>query len=262
MDEQGGRIIVEGNAIAWRRVAGRGPGLVWLGGFNSTMDGTKAQALAAWAGEKGLAFLRHDYSGHGESGGDFAEGTISRWLAESLAVFDAHSSGPQILAGSSMGAWIALRMVQEMARRGERGRIAGLLLIAPAPDFTHELHGPRLTDEQRQALERDGFFTAPSAYDEVPYVFTRALFEDGEANRVLTGPIDTWCPVHIIHGMADPDVPHAHALRLVEHLPADNMTLTLIKDGDHRLSRPQDLALLMRAAGAMAAQICGETPGA
>ena len=251
MTEQDGRIIVDGNSIAFRRIPGAAPGLVWLGGFRSTMRGTKADALAAFACASGLAFLRHDYSGHGESGGAFTDGTISRWLNESLAVFEAHSQGPQILFGSSMGAWIALRMVQELARRGEKGRIAGLVLIAPAPYFTSDLHAPRLTDEHKAALDHDGFFTVPSAYDDEPYVFTRALFEDGEVNRVLTGPLDTWCPVHIIQGLDDPDVPHAHALKLVEHLPADDVTLTLVRGGDHRLSRLQDLDLLTRAAATM-----------
>lgn len=252
-------IPVDGTPIACRRQPGDSPGVVWLGGFRSDMRGIKAETLATFTRDQDLAFLRHDYSGHGESGGDFADGTISRWLSQSLAVFDAMTSGPQILVGSSMGGWIALRMMQEMAKRDEKARIAGLVLIAPAPDFTSDLAGPRLTDDQKALLDTDGFFTAPSAYDDGPYVFTRALFDDGETNRVLTGPIDTFCPVHILQGMQDPDVPHTHALRLMEHLPADDVTLTLVKDGDHRLSRPQDLALLTRTVGAMARRIRGES---
>jgi pimeloyl-ACP methyl ester carboxylesterase len=239
---------VDGRAIAFRRRAGAAPGLVWLGGYRSDMKGTKAEALDAWCLETGRAFLRHDYSGHGESGGAFSDGTISRWLAESLAVFRANASGPQILVGSSMGGWIALRMVQELQKAGEGGRVAGLLLIAPAPDFTSELVWPKLTDAQKRDIEQKGFFGEPSAYSDDPYVYTRALFEDGEKNRVLTGLIDTHCPVTILQGMQDQDVPYSHALRLVEHLPADDVTLSLVRDGDHRLSRPQDLAMLLRAA--------------
>jgi pimeloyl-ACP methyl ester carboxylesterase len=239
---------VEGRAIAFRRRAGSEPGLVWLGGYRSDMKGTKAAALDAWCAENGRAFLRHDYSGHGESGGQFEDGTISRWLAESLAVFGAASTGRQILVGSSMGGWIALRMVQELQKAGEGHRVAGLLLIAPAPDFTSELVWPKLTDAQRREVEETGRYAKPSQYSGDPYVYTRALFEDGARNRVLDGIIDTHCPVTILQGMQDPDVPYAHALRLMEHLPADDVTISLVRDGDHRLSRPQDIATLLRAA--------------
>ena len=234
---------VDGANIAVRRTAGAEPGLVWLGGYRSDMLGTKAEALAGWASDKGGAFLRHDYSGHGESGGDFAAGTISKWLAESLAVLRRHSEGRQVLVGSSMGAWIALRMVQELRKAGESGRVAGLVLIAPAPDFTADLVEPALTSAQRRDLAAKGFFGKPSGYSEEPYIYTRALIEDGRRNLVMGGPIDTHCPVHILQGMADPDVPHTHALKLVSLLPADDVTLSLVPDGDHRLSRPQDLAL-------------------
>ncbi|MCY0093058.1 alpha/beta fold hydrolase [Hoeflea ulvae] len=178
------------------------PGFVWLGGYRSDMTGSKAEALCQLAGDQGRAALRFDYSGHGASGGSFREGTISRWLEESLAVFDACTSGPQILVGSSMGGWIALRMVQELRARGDGDRVAGLVLIAPAPDFTLELMEPELTDAQRQALERDGYYEEPTPYGPEPNVFTRALFEDGRKNRVLEGLIDTGAPVHIIqwHG--------------------------------------------------------------
>ncbi|MCB1419334.1 MAG: alpha/beta hydrolase [Notoacmeibacter sp.] len=245
-------ITVEGTCIAVRHLpAGRATdraGLVWLGGFRSSMDGTKANALAAMAAGEELSLLRHDYSGHGESGGAFEAGTISRWLAESLAVFDRFTDGPQVLVGSSMGAWIALRMVQELANRGDGARIAGLLVIAPAPDFTTLLRRPALTPEQENALMRDGRIELPSRYDDGPYVYTRALFEDGEVNRVLTGPLDTHCPVHIIHGTEDADVPLAHGLRLMEHLPADNVTLSIVRGGDHRLSRDDDLRLILASA--------------
>lgn len=242
-----------GIPIAYRRRAGKAPGVVWLGGYRSDMKGTKALALDDWAARNGRALLRHDYSGHGESGGAFADGTISLWLSQSLAAFDALTDGPQILVGSSMGGWIALRMAQELAKAGT-ARIAGLLLLAPAPDFTAELVEPALTADQTTALARDGFFTTPSEYSGEPSLFTRALLEDGRANRVLTGPIDTYCPVHIIQGMRDPDVPHTHALRLTSLLPADDVTLSLVPDGDHRLSRPQDIAMMITALDGLIAQ--------
>lgn len=240
-------ITADGERIAVRRREGAAPGAVWLGGFRSDMLGTKAEALDGWAAANGRAFLRHDYSGHGESGGAFAEGTVSRWLAQSLAVFHRFCAGPQILVGSSMGGWIALRMVQELQKAGEGGRVAGLLLLAPAPDFTVELMEPQLTGAQRRDLHEKGFFEEPSQYSPEPNVYTRALFEDGRENRVLVGTLDTHCPVHILQGMQDPDVPHALALKLVEHLPADDVTLSLIRDGDHRLSRPQDIAMMIAA---------------
>jgi len=236
-----------GETIAVRRREGSNPGLFWLGGYRSDMRGTKAEAIDGFAAERGLAATRHDYSGHGESSGRFVDGTISRWLAESLAVFRSMTAGPQILIGSSMGAWIALRMVQELDKAGERDRIAGLVLLAPAPDFTMELIEPSLGDEQREALARSGYFEEASQYSHEPYIYTRALIEDGRANRVLGATIHTHCPVHILHGRDDPDVPYSLAIRLAEHLPADDVTLTLIPDGDHRLSRPEDIALMLRA---------------
>lgn len=245
---------VSGTAIALRRQEGGEPGLVWLGGYRSDMLGTKAETLAKWAAETGHAYLRHDYSGHGESGGEFRDGTISRWVEESLAVFRAFSTSRQVLVGSSMGAWIALRMVQELHKAGERGRVAGMVLIAPAPDFTVELMEPKLTKKQKRALEEQGFIADPSEYSPEPNIYTRALFEDGRNNRVLDGMIDTHCPVHVLQGMADPDVPHTHALKLVQHLPADDVTVSLIPDGDHRLSRPQDLDLLIHAVESIVAQ--------
>ncbi|GAB4357856.1 MAG: alpha/beta hydrolase [Oricola sp.] len=241
--------------IAVRRRAGGNPGLVWLGGYRSDMLGTKAETLDALAAETGLAYVRHDYSGHGESGGRFTDGTISKWLAESIAVFGRYTSGPQILVGSSMGGWIALRMVQELNRGSEDDRIAGLVLLAPAPDFTHELMLPELSDVQKADLERQGYFEEESEYSPEPNIFTKALFDDGEKNRVMTAPLDTWCPVHILQGMADPDVPWTHAQKLMEFLPKDDVTLTLVKDGDHRLSRPQDLDLLRRTVAAMAERV-------
>ncbi|TPW26219.1 alpha/beta hydrolase [Pararhizobium mangrovi] len=256
--------IEVGHASTVRRIAVRhrpggsgGPGLVWLGGYRSDMEGTKAVELDRYAARESIACTRHDYSGHGASGGAFAEGTISRWLEESLAVFDAFTTGPQILVGSSMGGWIALRMAQELARRGDGKRIGGMLLLAPAPDFTHELVEPALNEEQRRALEADGYFEEPTPYGPEPNVFTKALLDDGRANAVLDGIIDTGCPVHILQGMEDPDVPYRHALRLVEHLPSDDVVLSLVRDGDHRLSRPEDLARMANALSAMIADLGG-----
>jgi pimeloyl-ACP methyl ester carboxylesterase len=227
---------------------------MWLGGYRSDMRGTKAEALDDWAASAGHSITRHDYSGHGESGGAFADGTISRWLGESLAVFRACTKGRQILVGSSMGAWIALRMTQELRKSGEGTRVAGMLLLAPAPDFTTELMEPQLTAAHRRDLAEKGYFEEPSEYSPEPNRYTRALFEDGAKNRVMTGPIDTHCPVHIIQGMKDADVPHSHALKLVSCLPADDVTLSLVPDGDHRLSRPQDIAMILRAVEGLVAQ--------
>ncbi|ESY20803.1 MULTISPECIES: alpha/beta hydrolase [unclassified Mesorhizobium] len=241
---------VDGIDIAVRHSSGATPGVVWLGGYKSDMLGTKAQTLSDWAAREGRAYLRHDYSGHGESGGAFADGTISKWLGESLAAFRHFTEGKQILVGSSMGAWIALRMVQELRKAGD-SNVVGLVLLAPAPDFTAELVEPALTEEQRRDLREKGFFEEPSDYSAEPYIYTSALIEDGRANRVMTGPIDTHCPVHILQGLADADVPASHALKLVSLLPADDVTLSLIPDGDHRLSRPQDLDMLLRAVGDM-----------
>ncbi|MDQ2632803.1 MAG: alpha/beta hydrolase [Pseudomonadota bacterium] len=251
---------VQGAGIAYRRIAGGAPGIVWLGGYRSDMLGTKAETLASWAESSGRAFLRHDYSGHGESGGAFADGTISKWLGESLAVFRRLTDGPQVLVGSSMGAWIALRLVQELHKIGEGDRVAGLVLLAPAPDFTAELIEPALTRKQKRELERQGYFEEKSEYSPEPNIYTRALIDDGRQNRVMTGPIDTHCPVHILQGLADPDVPHSHALKLISLLPADDVTLSLIPEGDHRLSRPQDLELLIRAVEAVIEQ--GASPDA
>ncbi|MGF9565323.1 alpha/beta hydrolase [Neorhizobium sp. JUb45] len=246
--EQTGRLTVGADdgarEIAYaHRPAARAdaPTLVWLGGYRSDMSGTKAMEMDAVAAEHGIAALRLDYSGHGQSGGNFNDGTISRWLEESIAVVDHITPEHVILVGSSMGGWIALRMVQELARRGKGPKVDGLVLIAPAPDFTHDLIEPALTDKERQSLSERGYFEEFSEYSPEPNIFTRALMEDGAKNRVLTGITETGCPVHILQGMKDADVPYQHVLKLIEFLPADDVVLTLIRDGDHRLSRPQDL---------------------
>ncbi|WP_064681477.1 alpha/beta hydrolase [Rhizobium bangladeshense] len=222
------------------------PTLVWLSGYRSDMCGTKALELDGLAGELGTACIRLDYSGHGLSGGSFRDGTISRWLEEALAVILHIAPDRIILVGSSMGGWIALRLAQELARQ-DGPELAGMILIAPAPDFTSELIEPNLKARERKLLAERGYFEERSQYSPEPNVYTRALIEDGRKNRVLDGMIETGCPVHILQGMKDPDVPHAHALKLLEHLPADDVVLTFIRDGDHRLSRPGDIALLLSA---------------
>lgn len=239
----------ETREIAWKRraAAKQGPAVIWLGGYKSDMEGTKALALDAFAAATGFEAIRFDYSGHGVSGGAFKDGTISRWLEETLAIITHFAPKEAILVGSSMGGWIALRAVQEIIRRRLSVQVKGLILIAPAPDFTCDLIEPELTDAQRQSLKERGYFEEPSEYGPEPYVYTRALIEDGRQNRVLQGVIATSCPVHILQGMRDTSVPHAHALKLLEHLPADDVVLTLIRDGDHRLSRPQDIERLTSA---------------
>ncbi|MDH7802611.1 MULTISPECIES: carboxylesterase [unclassified Rhizobium] len=241
-------------AFLHRRATSRedAPTLVWLGGYRSDMTGTKAVELDRFVAENGLACLRLDYSGHGASGGDFKKGTISRWLEEALAVVREKAQSRVVLVGSSMGGWIALRMVEELRKAGGAPSVTGLVLIAPAPDFTAELIEPSLTEAEKQSLEEKGYFEEHSEYSSEPNIFTRALMEDGQQNRVLTGIITTGCPVHILQGMRDPDVPYQHALKLLEHLPADDVVLTLIRDGDHRLSRPQDIDRMLAAVKALA----------
>ncbi len=237
--------------IAVRARSGAGPGVFWLSGFNSDMRGTKAQALDAWAGEKGRACVRFDYSGHGESGGAFVDGTISRWLEESLAVFDRFCAGPQIVVGSSMGGWLALLLARQVAKRKTEdgsggGGLAGLVLIAPAPDFTEELMWKGFSAKVREEIETKGLWLRPSDYGD-PYPITRALIEDGRKHLVLGSSINVGCPVRILQGAQDADVPWQHAFALTSQLPSDDVVLTLIQDGDHRLSRPQDIARLIAA---------------
>ena len=233
--------------IAVRARAGSAPGLFWLSGFNSDMQGTKAIALDAWAAERNRACVRFDYSGHGESGGAFVDGTIGRWLEETVAVFEQFCAGPQVVIGSSMGGWMALLLAREMARRpAPRASLAGLVLIAPAPDFTEELMWKGFSPEIRHQIETDGVWLRPSAYGE-PYPITRALIEEGRNHLLLGGSIDVGCPVRILQGAQDPDVPWRHAFALAHRLPVDDVVLTMIRDGDHRLSRPQDIARMIAA---------------
>jgi pimeloyl-ACP methyl ester carboxylesterase len=233
--------------IAVRARAGGSPGLFWLGGFNSDMKGTKALALDAWAAEQGRACVRFDYSGHGESGGAFIDGTVGRWLEESIAVFEQFCRGPHVVIGSSMGGWMALLLACEIARRRVSGAsLAGLVLIAPAPDFTEALMWNGFSPEIRREIETRGVWLRPSQYGE-PYPITRALIEEGRNHLLLGSAIDVGCPVRILQGGQDPDVPWQHAFALAHRLPSDDVVLTMIQDGDHRLSRPQDIARIIAA---------------
>ena len=235
--------------IAVRARAGSAPGLFWLGGFHSDMKGTKAVALDAWAAERGRACVRFDYSGHGESGGAFTDGTIGRWLEESVAVFQNFCSGPQVVIGSSMGGWMALLLAREIAKRADnRASLAGMVLIAPAPDFTEELMWKGFSPEIRAEIEQKGFWLRPSEYgDGTPYPITRALIEEGRNHLLLGAKVDVGCSVRILQGAQDPDVPWRHAFALAHRLPAEDVVLTMIQDGDHRLSRPQDIARIIAA---------------
>ena len=229
--------------LAWRRVEGAGPTVVWLGGFRSDMAGTKAQALADWAQGSGRAYLRFDYFGHGESGGDFREGTITRWREDALAVLDELIQGPVVLVGSSMGGWIAC-----LAAMVRPERVKAMVLVAPAPDFTEKLMAPEIPPEGRRALRDDGVWLRPSEYGD-PYPITAALLEDGARWLILPGPVPIEAPVRILQGGGDPDVPWRHALELAQAIKGDDVVFTLVKDGDHRLSRPQDIERLIAAVG-------------
>lgn len=247
--EIGGRRLA---AVFTPGSAGEDLTVVWLGGYRSDMTGTKAVALEAHMDALGHAFLRFDYSGHGASSGHYTDGTISVWLEDAIAVIDALApKGRLLLVGSSMGGWIAFRLAQVLRQRGEADRLAGMVLIAPAPDFTHDLIEPNLTDAERADLAEKGYFEEPSGYSDEPNRFTAALIEDGKANRVMTGLIETGCRVHILQGMKDPDVPYQHALKIMERIVADDAILTLIQDGDHRLSRPEDIERMLEAVSHM-----------
>ena len=229
--------------IAVERRAGRQPGLFWLGGFRSDMTGSKAEAVDRFGAEHGLAVTRFDYSGHGQTGGDFNLTSISRWLEEALAVFDT-TIGPQIVIGSSMGGWLALLLIRELRRR-DANRVMGLVLIAPATDMT-TLMLEQMTKKQRNLLLKQGYVEEPSEYSPEPYRINLSLIEDGRQHLLFGRIVETGCPVTILQGARDRDVPKEHALKLVQHIVNDPVTFTLVPDGDHRLSREQDLALLER----------------
>lgn len=243
-----------GATIAYRRLAGAAPGIVFLGGFRSDMTGTKALFLEDYCRERGRAFLRFDYFGHGQSSGEFAQGTIGRWKEDAVAVIDKLTQGPQILVGSSMGGWIML-----LAALARPQRAAALVGIAPAPDFTQALW-QRLTAEQREACERDGGVTLPSEYDPAGYPYSRALFEDGRRHLLLGQPIPLACPVRLLHGMRDAAVPWRRSLELAERLASRDVVVTLVKDGEHRLSTKADLARLAATLDELLGPLRAATP--
>ncbi len=230
----------DGIELAWARIEGRSPTVVFLPGFKSDMTGDKATMLATVCAERGQAMLRFDYSGHGASGGRFEDGTITRWRDDTLAVIDQLATGPIVLVGSSMGGWMAL-----LAALARPERVAALVGIAAAPDFTETLMWEAMTFEERGVLMRDGVLLVTSQYGE-PHPVTRALIEDGRAHLLLDGPIPLACPVRLLHGQRDADVPWELSLRVAEQVSFDDVQVLLVKDGDHRLSRPEDLSLLRR----------------
>jgi pimeloyl-ACP methyl ester carboxylesterase len=231
----------DGERLAWRKVEGQGPTVVWLGGYRSDMTGTKAQVLADWATRTGAGYLRFDYHAHGASSGDFADGTIGRWRADALAAIDELTQGPLVLVGSSMGGWIAC-----LAALARPERVKAIVLIAPAPDFTDKLMEPNLSETARADLAREGVWMAPSDYGD-PYPLTARFLAEGRDWSILPGPVKIDAPVRILQGGADDAVPWRHALGLAEAITSDDVVFTLIRDGDHRLSRPQDLARLVAA---------------
>ena len=233
-----------GATIAYRASPGKSPGVVFLGGYRSDMSGSKALALEAWCRARGRAFLRFDYFGHGESSGDFSQGTIGRWSEDAAAVLDALTAGPQVLVGSSMGGWIMLLLA--LARPD---RVAGLVGVAAAPDFTEDLLANRLAPDQKDVMERDGMVHLASDTGDEPTPVTRALIEDGRRHLVLRRPLPLDLPVRLVHGMKDADVPWRTSLRLAQMLRTADVEITLVKDGDHRLSDPQDLERLCAVLG-------------
>lgn len=225
--------------IVKQDIPAESPGIIWLGGFKSDMTGTKASALAQWAQETNHSFLRFDYFAHGASQGSFREGTIGRWKDDALLMMERLTKGPQILIGSSMGAWIALLVA--LARPEQ---VKGIVLIAPAPDFTEDLMWAGFDEDIKKTLLEDGLYSQPSEYDE-PYEITLKLIEDGRNHLLLNKPIPLHCPVRILQGVQDEDVPWEHAVRTLNALASDDVTLQLNKVGDHRLSEPDDIARLM-----------------
>lgn len=230
--------------IAVRKVTGSSPTVIWLGGFCSDMLATKATYLDTWARQNGRAYVRFDYSGHGESSGDFRDCTISQWLDDALHVIKQCAQTPVILVGSSMGGWLSLLAARALRAEQSPHAPIGLLLIAPAVDFTQDLMWDQFSDDIKAQIQAQGEWLRPSAYAPEPTPITRKLIEDGQKHTLFNQPIITGCPVHILQGTADPDVPYSHAMKLMEYLQSEQTTLTLIKDGDHRLSNEQNLRML------------------
>jgi pimeloyl-ACP methyl ester carboxylesterase len=234
--------LSSGGQLAYHRVPGGRPGVLFCGGFTSDMTGTKAIALERFCAGEGRAFTRFDYRGHGASSGRFGDGTVGAWAEDALAIVDRAAEGPLIVVGSSMGGWIAL-----LAALARPERVRGLIGIAAAPDLTEDLLLAEATPEQRRALAEQGFWMQPSAHGDEPYPVTRALIEDGRRHLLLRAPVPVRCPVHLLHGMADADVPWRTSLRLIERLETEDVTLELIKAGDHRLSTEGDIARIQAA---------------
>ncbi len=231
-----------GRRIAYHQSPGAGLGLVFLGGFRSDMAGTKALALEAFAKARGQAFLRFDYSGHGQSSGDFLDGSIGDWFEDAAAAITALTTGPLVLIGSSMGGWMALLCARAMPER-----VAGMVTIAAAPDFTEDGIWAAFTDVQRRELQEQGYVALPSEYSDAPYVVTRRLIEDGRTRLVLRTPLSLPMPVRFLQGTDDRDVPVSVALRLIEHATGPDLRLTLVKAADHRFSTPECLRLIETA---------------
>ena len=238
----------QGRHIAYVRTPGKEPGVVFLGGFRSDMTGSKALHLQAWAEAAGRAFLRFDYSGHGASRGDFADGAISDWREDALAVVETLTDGPQVLVGSSMGGWIALLLARDMAEK-----VGGLVGIAAAPDFTSMMWEEEFSPTERRRLMETGVVLRPSDYSDEPYPITRRLIEDGKANLVMDRPLRLPMPVRLLQGTADTDVPPSVALRLLDHISSPDLRLTLVRDADHRFSTPACLALIVETVEAVLA---------
>ena len=232
----------QGRRIAHHRTEGQGPGIVFLGGFMSDMTGSKAMFLQDWAAAQGRAFLRFDYSGHGQSSGAFEDGCIGDWVEDAMAMIKALTEGPQVLVGSSMGGWIALQIARTLP-----DRVKGLVGIAPAPDFTEDSMWAGFSEAQRVALMDQGRIVIPSDYSEDGYPITRRLIEDGRARLVLRTPLSLPFPVRILQGTADTDVPVSVALRLMDHADCPDLRLTLVKGADHRFSTPECLAMIATA---------------
>tara|TARA_Y100001960_G_scaffold328645_1_gene417982 strand:+ start:2137 stop:2901 length:765 start_codon:yes stop_codon:yes gene_type:complete len=240
----------DGATIAYYTHSGKSPGVVFCGGFNSDMTGTKAIALEAHCLASGRAFTRFDYFGHGESSGELADGTIGRWKEDTIAIIDQVTAGPQIVVGSSMGGWIMLLVALERP-----SRVCGLLGIAPAPDFTEDLMWAKFDEPIRDVLRREGVYLRPPDYGDEPYAITMKLIEDGRRHLLLRNPLRVACPLRILQGMNDPDVPWKHALKLVKAYQGDDAQLTFIKNGDHRLSEPTNIALLLQTVDSLAEDI-------
>lgn len=254
MDNPSSLLLDNGDHLAYHHRPGSSPGVLFCPGFNSDMCGNKALALDGWCEERGIQFTRFDYSGHGASSGSLEEGTISRWRDDALAVLDAITEGAQVIVGSSMGGWIML-----LAALARPDRIAGLVGIAAAPDFTERMREQRLDAQQLSQLAATGFCDMPNSYDDgEPYRISQSLLDDGRRHLLLSQPIPLSMPVRLIHGQCDADVPWQHSLRIAEQLRGTDVEIQLVKSGDHRMSEPQDLERLLRMVAELRQRIAAE----